>query len=208
MAHLASGLDQRRLWSSRVFGAFATLRQLLISLVGPCGFRPEVGQLRPPPKGSQIDHRAAAWVSVYGMLRYDTGLGSALASRRGPLTSCCGPSSRAAVRSSLSLATTGTPSSRRTCPTRLRRPWNVGGGLSVRQAVARQHEMGPHALRAGTCQVPYYAFAHPFFASNFRRAAHIEAYQAVLAQLVQENGYEDMGDRLLKRGRGWHRDSG
>lgn len=51
--------------------------------------------------------------------------------------------------------------------------------LSVMRAVEVQRDRGrPHELKVGARTVPYWGFAHPSFASNFRRSSHLEAYEA------------------------------
>lgn len=57
--------------------------------------------------------------------------------------------------------------------------------LGVMAAVTRQAERGcAHELPLGKGKVAYFAFAHPSFAPNFRRATHLGAYRAALDRLA------------------------
>jgi len=50
--------------------------------------------------------------------------------------------------------------------------------LEIMAAVARQHERGaPLNLRLDELTVPFYAFAHPSFATNFKKSSHWAAYR-------------------------------
>ncbi len=59
--------------------------------------------------------------------------------------------------------------------------------LGIMAAVDRQykHEQGaPTDLHLGGTNIPYYAFAHPSFATNFKKESHWKAYETAMNKLV------------------------